>query len=292
MIHGMVSCIIPTYKRSDTLLRAVRSVLSQTYKNLEVIVIDDNEPNDEFSLATQEKLNTITDERIRYIQQEKHINGAVARNVGIRAASGQYIALLDDDDEWMPKKLEKQIAYMEECKAEGVSCYYELYRDGKLERRGPEFDDKNLMFDILSRRVQIMAGSSFVCKREAIVASGMFDETFLRHQDLQMLADFLTENKMVVLKECLVRIHVDSTKNQPSVKSMIEIKEKYLSCMDSRIKQLSKKEQKRVYAAHYFEIVVRAVKEKNLSIAFRYLLKIGISIQSYKDVLERYKNRK
>ena len=85
MQNELVSVVIPTYKRSDTLIRAVSSVLNQSYRNIEVIVVDDNTPNDVYSIETQEKLKRIKDSRIRYIQQEKHINGAVARNVGIRA---------------------------------------------------------------------------------------------------------------------------------------------------------------------------------------------------------------
>src|SRR5690554_2886294 len=98
MIKGMVSCIIPTYKRSETLVRAINSVLEQTYKKIEILVIDDNHPNDRFSLMVQKQLEQFND-KVRYIQQEKHVNGAVARNVGIKFARGEYIAFLDDDDE-------------------------------------------------------------------------------------------------------------------------------------------------------------------------------------------------
>ncbi len=110
----LVSCVIPTYKRSDMLPRAIQSVLNQTYSNIEVLIVDDNEPNDEYSLETQKTIAVfLKDPRIKFIQQEKHINGAVARNVGINAAKGKYVAFLDDDDEWLPEKIEKQLAVLE-----------------------------------------------------------------------------------------------------------------------------------------------------------------------------------
>ena len=85
------------------------SVLSQTYDRLEVIVVDDNEPDDEFSRALQQKLKEITDPRVRYVQQKKHINGCAARNAGIDASNGELVGFLDDDDVWYSDKLEKQL---------------------------------------------------------------------------------------------------------------------------------------------------------------------------------------
>ena len=101
-VEGLVSVIMPTYKRSEKLLRAIDSVLNQTYKNLELLLVNDNEPFDEYTelLEKNEVEKYSNDERFHLILQDKHINGAVARNVGIRQARGQYIAFLDDDDWW------------------------------------------------------------------------------------------------------------------------------------------------------------------------------------------------
>lgn len=288
----LVSCIIPTYKRSETLLRAVNSALKQSYPNIEVLVVDDNEPNDEYSLNVQQVLKSVEDSRLKYIQQKKHINGAVARNVGIKAANGEYVAFLDDDDEWLPAKIERQVDFIKTSGVDATACYYTLYKKGELDRRGPKYNDDNLITDILSRSIQVMAGSCFICKKKCIVQSGMFDESLLRHQDLQMLVDFLNKSSMKVLKEYLVIIHEDSTKNQPTTEALIDIKRTFFKSMKPRMKQLSKDERKRIYDAHYFEIVVRAVREWKIYIAFKYLAKIGFSSQAYRDVYERYKSRK
>ena len=288
----LVSVVTPTHKRSDTLLRAVESVLRQSYSNIEMLVVDDNEPGDSFSLETQQRLATIRDSRVRLVRQEKHINGAAARNAGIRTASGTYVAFLDDDDEWFPEKVEKQLLFLEERGVQGVSCLYELYLDGRLDRKGPIIPDDNLLFDILSRKVQIMAGSSFLCLKSALVDSGMFDERFTRHQDLQMLVDFLSKYRMAVLPEYLLRIHADSTSNHPDVRAMAALKNQFLSAMRTRIESFSPSQQRRIRAAHWFEIVVAALKAKDFPWALRHLLKIGICPQAYADVWKRYRDRR
>ena len=109
-VEGLVSVIMPTYKRSEKLLRAIDSVLNQTYKNLELLLVNDNEPFDEYTELLKKRVEKYSnDERFHLILQDKHINGAVARNVGIRQARGQYIAFLDDDDWWELNKLEEQV---------------------------------------------------------------------------------------------------------------------------------------------------------------------------------------
>ena len=98
----LVSVIIPSYKRSDTVIRAINSVLNQTYEDIEVLVVDDNIQGDEYSIELEKVLGQINDNRVILIRQEKHVNGAKARNEGVKASHGYYIAFLNDDDEWWP----------------------------------------------------------------------------------------------------------------------------------------------------------------------------------------------
>lgn len=107
---SLVSVIIPTYKRTDALKAALESILKQTYENLEIIVVDDNgvgskEQKSVEAIIEQYKENP----KIRYVKNEKNMGGAAARNVGIEAAKGEYLAFLDDDDEYYPEKIEKQL---------------------------------------------------------------------------------------------------------------------------------------------------------------------------------------
>ncbi len=99
-----VSVIIPTYNRAHLLGRAIESVLDQTYQDFEIIVVDDASADE-----TEEVVKSFGDDRINHIRHQKNKGGSAARNTGIKAARGEFIAFLDSDDEWVPKKLEKEI---------------------------------------------------------------------------------------------------------------------------------------------------------------------------------------
>ena len=106
----LVSVVIPTYSRNDTLCKAIDSVLGQTYQNLEIIVIDDNPADSDWRKSTEKlMLKYADDQRIRYIKNKQNLGGAGARNEGIIAANGEYIAFLDDDDVYFDRKIEKQL---------------------------------------------------------------------------------------------------------------------------------------------------------------------------------------
>lgn len=110
----IVSVIIPTYKGSSALNRAIDSVLCQSYKEIEIIVVDDNDPTSDERKNTEALMSRyIGDKRIRYIKHQRNSNGAVARNTGITAATGKYIAFLDDDDYYLPNRIEKSVRYLE-----------------------------------------------------------------------------------------------------------------------------------------------------------------------------------
>jgi glycosyltransferase involved in cell wall biosynthesis len=100
----LVSAVIPTRGRPDFLTGAVRSVLRQSWPKIEVVVVVDG-PDP----ATEARLETIHDSRLRILYLERPCGGSDARNAGVRAARGQWIAFLDDDDEWLPEKIERQM---------------------------------------------------------------------------------------------------------------------------------------------------------------------------------------
>ncbi|MFC4455908.1 glycosyltransferase family 2 protein [Deinococcus sonorensis] len=103
----LISVVIPTYRRPDLLMeRSLPSALAQTYPNLEVIVVQDGGPDPE----TEARLSALADPRVRHVILEGNQGGATARNAGVQAAGGEWIAFLDDDDAWLPHKLERQLA--------------------------------------------------------------------------------------------------------------------------------------------------------------------------------------
>jgi glycosyltransferase involved in cell wall biosynthesis len=114
----LVSVVIPTYNRSEELKRALESVLSQTYKNFEVIVVDNNSTDD-----TDAMLKSLNDQRIRLLKIKNNGVIAASRNLGINSSSGEWIAFLDSDDWWHSNKLEKVMCY---CNSGYDVCYHDL----------------------------------------------------------------------------------------------------------------------------------------------------------------------
>lgn len=117
-----VSVIIPTCKRIRELKRAIESVLNQTFQDFEVVVVDDNnlgETKDQVKKIVED----FCDKRLRYISHEKNKGNAIARNTGIKLARGKYIAFLDDDDIFLPKKLEKHVKILDKSSEDVVLTY-------------------------------------------------------------------------------------------------------------------------------------------------------------------------
>lgn len=131
--HHLVSVVIPTKNRSELLSRAIKSVLNQTYKNLQIIIIDDasSDLTGEVIAEFQNANPCIT-----YIRNTQSLGGAAARNIGMNNSQGEFIAFLDDDDEWLPHKVEKQADFLlkhpDYC---AVSClYYQIYKNRKVKK--------------------------------------------------------------------------------------------------------------------------------------------------------------
>lgn len=291
MIKGLVSVIIPTYKRCECLIIAINSVLAQTYSNLEVLVVDDNNPNDEYSTALQEKIKKIKDDRVRYVQQERHINGAAARNTGIRAARGEFIAFLDDDDSWMPEKLEKQLEILNaKPSLGGVSCLYKHYKKGIAFRRCPIYNTDNLHRDVLGRSISVST-PTLLLRKKCLDEAGYFDETLIRHQEIQLLLDFLIKYNIELVKGYYVIVNYDSTINRPDMDKMLRIKKDFFDKEQKHFLLYDQKTQRRLYAAHYFEVMHVALNERKIGIFIKYWLKIGFNINAYKDIYKRYITR-
>ena len=107
LIEGLVSVIIPVYNSEKYVKEAIDSVLKQTYQNFEIIVVDDCSTDNSCQI-----IKKIDDQRIRLIKLDKNSGVAVARNIAIENAKGQYIAFLDSDDIWLEDKLLQQIKQM------------------------------------------------------------------------------------------------------------------------------------------------------------------------------------
>jgi len=181
-----VSVIIPTYNRAHLIGRAIQSVLNQTYQDFEVIVVDDGSTDN-----TEEVIKEFQrkDERIKYIKHEKNKGGSAARNTGIKAARGKYIAFQDSDDEWLPEKLEKQMQVFENAPAEVGVVYTGFWRiKGNKKTCIPSSNIKGKRGDIhkILLRRNFIALPTVVVKKTYFRKAGMFDERLPRLQDWEL----------------------------------------------------------------------------------------------------------
>ena len=108
----LVSVIVPTYKRADRLKKALCSITSQSYSNLEMVVVNDNIPGSDWDLSTTQALQEFCDSRLKVLHTSGQSGGGAARNFACRRASGEYLAFLDDDDEFLSDKVETQLNFM------------------------------------------------------------------------------------------------------------------------------------------------------------------------------------
>lgn len=107
IMNELVSIIMPSYNTASFISKTIESVLNQTYKNWELLIVDDCSTDD-----TDEIVSKYNDKRIVYLKNEKNSGAAISRNRALRNAKGKWIAFLDSDDLWHPTKLEKQIKFM------------------------------------------------------------------------------------------------------------------------------------------------------------------------------------
>jgi len=179
-----VSVIIPSYNRAHLLGRAIQSILNQTYQDFEIIVVDDGSKDN-----TEEVVRGFNDKRIRYIWHEVNKGGSAARNTGIRAARGEYIAFQDSDDEWLSQKLEKQMKVFEKVSPKvGVvyTGYWRLKGDKKTYIPSSKVSQKEGDIHKILLEVNFVTTQAVVVKTECFERAGMFEEELRRLEDWEL----------------------------------------------------------------------------------------------------------
>lgn len=186
----LVTAVIPTRNRPDLVLRAVRSALAQTYPNIEVIVVVDGP--DQATVTALEAVRA-SDARLCILALPQSVGACDTRNAGIRAARGDWIALLDDDDEWFPEKLEKQIALGEQSshRLPVITSRY-VWRSPDIERIWPRSDPFLPIADYIMLRTELKPSerslqTSTLVARSVLFKSCMFTSGLPQYQDLDWI---------------------------------------------------------------------------------------------------------
>lgn len=277
----LVSIVIPTYGRSELLPKAIESALNQTYKRTEIFVVDDNDGGSEHRGQTQRALQPYTQSKqITYLKHNKNRGGSAARNTGIKASQGKYVALLDDDDEWFPEKIEKQVRYFEvlDQKVGVIYCSYILQEyDGDVEMI--RYEKGDLTKELLMLEFDPGASSTLMFRRDVLDEINYFDERFARHQDLEILIRLCRKYLIDVCSDVLLRVNGH---NFPSPRKSEQVQQLFLKVFDYDIRHLAFWERKKVYAKHYMQLADLFLNEKMIVQVLKYYLK---SILKFPDML-------
>jgi len=194
-----ISIIIPTYNQAESLQETIESVLNQTYKNIEIIIVDDGSTDN-----TLEIISSFDNDKIICIQQENKGAGN-ARNRGIKKANGKYIAFLDSDDLWLKNKLRKQIDFMKqnpEIGLLGTGCYQMIDINKIIHKKIFPFENKILQKDLIKYNPFIQ--SSVMIRKDIFNSVDLYDEKFKESEDYDLWLRIAQKHKVANLQEALV----------------------------------------------------------------------------------------
>lgn len=182
---ALISVVIPSYGRAEFLGRAIQSVTAQTYSRVQIIVVDDNGAGTRNQLSTKDVVEESLHDGCLYIANEHNKGGAYSRNVGVSAAEGEFVAFLDDDDEWTPEFLERGIRQIELANADVVYCDCWNVLNGNKEKAKLEISEKhsdNIWVHLLEGWCP-SSTSLFLLKRELSATGDLFDSALNSFQD-------------------------------------------------------------------------------------------------------------
>jgi glycosyltransferase involved in cell wall biosynthesis len=198
-----VSVIIPTFNRSEFLRSAIATVLGQTFEDFELLVIDNGSTDN-----TRQVVTSIDDKRIKYLRIAVNDGVSPARNLGINNSDGKYVAFLDDDDEWLSRKLERQVSILENrpSKVGGVytGCIVidrttgRTVREIMPQKRGDLFND-------LCITNYVGTASTVLLSRECLNKVGLFDENLRYAEEYDLWIRVARQFHFECIQEPLVR---------------------------------------------------------------------------------------
>lgn len=293
----LVSVIIPTYKRDISLERAIKSVMNQTYSNIEIIVIDDNNPLDEYSDKTSKIISKFqSNDKLLFIKNGTNIGSARTRNVGIKNSTGEYITFLDDDDLYECNKIKNQVEFM--VKNDIDMSFTDLILKDKNDKifsiRNYEklnnFDEKTLIRYHLMNH--ITGTDTFMYKRELLEKLRGFDPIDIGDEFYLMYKTIKSGAKIGYLPTSDVIAYVHDSKGGLSTSEnkikgegeLYEFKKKHFNALSFNDRMSIKARHHAVLGYSYFKLHKYILAAFNLFIGFianpKYI--INLYLNNYK----------
>ena len=275
MEKKLVSVIIPTFRATERLGRAIDSLLNQTYPFIEIIVVDDNDPDSEYRKFTERVIATFDLGNLLYIKHSHNKNGSAARNTGIMASHGEFITFLDDDDIFYPRRIERCV----ECLTSNPQ-YDVIYTDcdifkGDILVSSHTAKHSGLIWkELLISQDVLGTGSNLLFRRKCLDYVSCFDERFLRFQDVEFAIRLSEKYRFFSLNEILVRKNVENT-NVPPFDKLIENRELIFATFDYLINKLDPLE-KHIFFEGMFSILYLAALEGRDKKAFEKTLEMQL----------------
>lgn len=241
-----ISIIIPTYKRSDFLGRAIESVLNQTYQNIEILVSDDNLPDSDFAKEAKQKVESYSSTgKVKYLKTTGKTGGGAARNFAIKYCTGDYVAFLDDDDVFIPEKLEKQLEFMLknnlDMSYQDVKWFDE--NDKLVEFRKMDYVTDFSKNELLKQHIlhSIAPTAIYMIKREALLKTEGFGEVIMGQDFILMLRCIEADLKIGYMPGAYVHQYLHSGERislgQNKIdgeNNLYELKKKYYYLMNNK----------------------------------------------------------
>ncbi len=243
----LVSVVIPTHNRTEMLRSAIVSVQNQTFQDFEIIIVDDFSSNN-----TQEVVQSFKDPKIKYYRLLSNKGPGAARNVGILNSHGIYIAFLDDDDEWLPDKLTKQVPLLENSTTDFGGVYTSIMKidavSGKTLNLKRAVKRGNLYSDLFV--INCIITSSVLLKRECFEKIGLFDEKMQYGEDLDIWIRISKDYKWECLSDVLVKYRCHQNQISKNLSLLIRSNEIRIEKYKQQHVALTSKG----YSRHYYDL--------------------------------------
>lgn len=275
-----VSVIIPTYKRSEFLTRAIDSVLEQSYKNVEIIVVDDNDPISDFRSQTEDRIKEYIERaKVIYHKNITNMGGALARNEGISVASGDYITFLDDDDVYEEMKIENQLQYMLDNNLDASFTNVKICNiTGKLiDYRDHKYVTDLSNGELLKQHIMhhLTPTDTYMFKREKLIELKGFDDVTMGQEFRLMLKAIVGNLRIGYLPRADVIQYIHDAERISVGKNKIIAENELYEFKKNYFSKLNNSQIKYVKFRHYSVLAVVGVRSKeyklsivNLCLAF------------------------